>query len=413
METLSVPTETVRRLVVAKQHLAGTLPRRASANDILSVIRDLAYVQWDPVSIVAPSHIISLWSRLGNFRLSDLERLMWAEKELFQHWTPIASIVLTEDYPLYLSLMKRYPGSLSGSWKPHEVRARRFLAGHKELRKRMLTELRRGPLQLSQFGDYARTKRSTDGWTTGSDVSLMLFHLHMSGEVMVVGHQGNQNVWGLTRDVLPDWAGKEPLAEEEFESQAAQRAIRALGTATPSEINYYFVRGRYRTLKKTLARLREESAISRVTLEGLGRDERYIHAKDLPLLDSLSSGAWQPRTSLIAPFDNLICGRARANKLFGFDYAHEQFLPREKRKFGTYVLPILWGERLVGRADLQMDKQNERLLVNSVHSERGAPEDTDEAAEIGESAQRFAEFLGAKEVVYTPRVPSFWKSSLR
>ena len=404
----------VRRLAVTKQHLAGELPARATKEHILSIVRDLAYVQWDPINIVAPSHVVSLWSRLGNFRLADLDRLLWNDKKVFEHWTPIASIVLTEDYPLFYSVMRRYPESLSGSWRAHAVRAKKFLAEHVQLRKKVLNELKKGPLQLNQFEDYVRTKRNADGWTTGSDVSHMLFHLLMSGDVMVVGHQGYQNIWGLSEDFLPDWVEKKELPEEEFERQASQRAIRALGTATPSEINYYFVRGRYQNLKKTLARLQEESAIHLMKVEEFGnRDERYIHDKDVPLLESADSEDWQPRVSLIAPFDNLICGRDRTNRLFGFDYVHEQFLPQEKRKFGTHVLPILWGDKLIGRIDPQMDRKNEKLLINSVHAQPGTPSDKEIPSKIGETIERFAEFLGAKEVVYTAHVPAAWRNSLR
>lgn len=413
-EPISTTVDCARRLAVTKQHLAGKLPARATREDILSTVRDLAYVQWDPVSIVAPSHVISLWSRLGNFRLSDLDRLLWKEKKVFEHWTPMASIVLAEDYPLYYSLMRRYPESLSGSWKSHELKAKKFLAEHAELRKRMLNELKKGPLQLSQFEDHLRTRRKGEAWTPESDVSEMLFHLLMSGEVMVAGHQGNQNIWGLSEGFLPDWVEKKEPTEEEFETQAAQRAIRALGTATPSEINYYFVRGRYRNLKRTLARLLDEAVIHRVRVEEFGnRDERYIHDKDIPLLESMSTGAWQPRMSLLAPFDNLICSQARTNRVFGFDYVREQFLPQAKRRFGTYVLPILWGERLIGRVDPQMDRQSEKLIINSVHSERDAPSDREVASKIGETIGQLAEFLGAKEVGYTARVPAAWKSSLR
>ncbi len=404
----------VRRLAVTKQHLAGALPTKATKEDILSIVRDLCYVQWDPVSIVAPSHIISLWSRLGRFRLSDLDRLLWNERKLFEHWTPTASIVLTEDYPLYLSLMGRYPKSLSGSWRSHEVKATKFLAEHKELRRRILGELKKGPLQINQFEEHLRTKRKEEAWTPRSDVSEMLFHLLMSGDVMVVGHQGNQNIWGLTEGFLPDWVDKEELTEEEFERQAAERAIRALGTAAPSEINYYFVRGRYLNLKGTLRALLEESAIHRVNVEGFEtRDERYVHDRDVSLLESVDSDDWEPRVSLIAPFDNLICGRDRTNRIFSFDYVHEQFLPKEKRRFGTYLLPILWGDRLIGRLDPQFDKRGEKLVVNSVHSEREAPPDKAVAAEIGEKIEELAEFVGAKEVAYSSRVPAAWKRYLR
>ncbi len=204
------------------------------------------------------------------------------------------------------------------------------------------------------------------------------------------------------------------LTEEEFEREAAQRVLRALGTASPREIHVYFPRARYLNLKKNLQRLQEESTIYRVHIAGLdGKDERYIHDKDIQLLESINSDAWQPRMSLLAPFDKLIGLRSRTNKIFGFDYLHENFLPKSKRKFGTFVHPILYGDKLIGRADLRMDRKNEKLLVNSVHAERGAPGDKEVSSKIRQTIQRLAEFLGAKEVVYTARVPAAWKNSLR
>jgi len=379
---------------------------------IVSVIRDLGFVQWDPVDVVAPSHLITLWSRVGKFRMSDLDRLLWDDKKLFEHWSHAASIVLTEDYPLFYSLMKRYPESLSKSWGGWKARARKWLAENKGLRKKILNELGKGPLRLSEFEDHARGKRSADGWTSGSDVSTALFHMQMSGDVMVVGHEGRQNIWGLSETFLPSWVARNELPEQEVEREGAERTIRALGTASPSEINRYFLRGRYLDLKKALERLQEESTVHRVHVTGLG-GERYIHDRDVQLLESMNSRVWQPRMSLLAPFDNLLAVREGTSRLFGFDYVHENFLPKNKRKFGTYVLPILWGDRFIGRVDPKMDRENERLVVNSIHAEPGAPKDKEVALKIRGTIENLAEFLGAKEVEYTARVPKAWRNSLR
>jgi uncharacterized protein len=307
--------------------------------------------------------------------------------------------------------MKRYPESLTKSWGNHIPRAKQFLANHRELRKRMLSELKKGPLQPTQFKDYVRTKRSEDGWSSGSDVSNMLFHMHMSGEVMVTGRQGNQNIWGLSEEFLPGWVVRKELSEEEFEREAAQRAIRGLGTAVFREARYYFPPGRYQNLKSTLTRLEEEGVIHPVSVDGLGgKDKRYIHDRDVSLLESVSAGDWEPHMSLLPPFDNML---RQHSQVFGFDYVREQFLPKEKRRFGTYVLPILWGERFIGRIDPKLDKQKGRLVINSVHAEPGAPRDRAIATEIRETIERFAAYLGAGEVTYTQRVPSAWRSSLR
>jgi uncharacterized protein len=410
---LHASLESARRLAVTKQHLAGPLPARVTTSQIVSVVRDLAYVQWDPVSVVAPSHILSLWSRLGDFPLSSLERLLWKEKKLFEHWTPMASIVLFEDYPLYFSLMSRYPESLSASWANHRTRTQQFLIAHAGLRKTILSELEMGPLQIGQFADHHRGRRSEGDWNPGSDVAEMLFHLLMRGEVMVVGHNGNQNLWGLTEKFLPNGVRRTLLSEEAFDRAAAQRALRALGTATASEIRKYFVRGRYQNLAGALAHLEKEAVIHPVTVEGVrDREVRYVHEQDLSLLESIGTAKWQPRLSLVPPFDNMVYDQARGNRLFGFDYVREQFLPKEKRKFGTYVLPILWGEKFIGRIDPRLDKQNGELVINAVHAERDAPRDPEIGAQIGETIDRLASFVGAHEVTYTSRVPRPWRRSL-
>src|SRR5207302_9165381 len=139
-------------------------------------------------------------------------------------------------------------------------------------------------------------------------VSTGLFHMQMSGDVMVVGHEGRQNIWGLSKTFLPSWVQRKELSEPEVEQEGAKRTLRALGTASPSEINRYFLRGRYLNLKKALERLQSESTIHRVRIEGIS-GERYVHDRDVRLLESMNSDAWRPRMSLLAPFDNLLAVR--------------------------------------------------------------------------------------------------------
>ena len=147
-----------------KQRLAGKVPRKASSEDILSVVRDTCYIQWDPIDAVAPSHIVALWSRLGNYRIADLDRLLWDEKKLFLYWIPVASIVLTEDYPIYSALMRRYSEFLANSTRPSWARARKFLADHKELRKKMLSELKKKGGSSGQTVPRLRSDGEIGGW---------------------------------------------------------------------------------------------------------------------------------------------------------------------------------------------------------------------------------------------------------
>jgi uncharacterized protein len=406
--------DAVRRLVVVKQHLAARPPARVTGESIVDLVRELGYVQWDPISVVAPSHLLSIRARLGNFDPTILEELLWNERKVFEHWTPIASLVLTEDYPLYYSLMRRYPESMSRSWGSQGSRAAKFLKDHAELKKRMLKELRNGPRTLGQFTDHIHTKRDDGEWAPTSDVSHLLWHLTMSGDVMVVGHQGNQNLWGLTEDFLPSWAKREMLSKSKVEEVSAERSILAQGIATPRETLFYYVRGRYSALDKTLERLEGRSKIHRIQVEGLeDRKVRYIHSRDLPLLESLGEGkGWEPRISLLPPFDTLLGNQDRLRRLFGFDYIREQFFPPEKRRFGFYVLPVLRGERFIGRIDPRLDKESKTLVINAVYAETGAPMDRSVGIELGEAIEDLADFVGATRVKYTSKVPSPWKGVL-
>ena len=412
--SVKVSIRAVRRLAVTKQRLAGARRPRATGSEILSVVRDLGYVQWDPVGIVAPSHLLSFLARLSGFRASTLERLLWKDRTLFEHWTPMASLVLTEDYPLFHSLMRRYPDSLSKSWGAQRERAREFLARHAGLRRRVLSELAKGPRQIGEFADHSRTKRREGEWTYASDVARLLSELGMTGDVMVVGHSGNQNLWGLTKTFLPAWADQGALSREEFEAEAAQRALSALGTATPREITLYFVRGRYDDLGGALSRLEKDGKIRRVAVEGgLRSDERYVLDRDVALLESIDAGPWEPRVSLLPPFDNMLSSTGRLDRLFGFHYVREQFLPAKKRRYGTYVLPILWGERFIGRIDPRLDRAKGELVINAVHAEPGAPDGPEVADAVAAEIARLGEFVGARRVRYTARVPSGWKGALR
>jgi len=321
-----------------------------------------------------------------------------------------------EDYPLHYYMMRGYPDvflkALGPVWR---TRVKNWLSKNSALREYVLTELKqKGPLLSRQFEDKTRAKPRGFGWSSWSDVSRMLFHLFFKGEVMVVGRQGKQKLWDLSERFLPSWVPKTELSEEEVEYEAVQRALRALGTANESEINWQFLRGRYRTLKDTLKRLQADLKIHPIEiLDGpIGKSERYIHSKDIPLLDDLDSDGWEPRVSLLSPFDNLFCDRARTKLLFNFDYTIEIYTPPSKRKYGYYVLPILYGDKFIGRMDPLMDRKNGKLSIKAVYAERNAPKDKGVSREIRNSVEQLSEFLGAKEVVYSRKVPKYWRSYL-
>jgi uncharacterized protein len=398
-----------RRLALRRQHLTTPPPKQASADAILSLVADLGYVQYDPVSIVAPNHLLTFWSRLPAFDPSELERLLWKEKRLFEHWLPFAAIVRTEDYPLYHWLMRRYPESLTSAWGRQRDRAREFLTRNRSLRQRLLAQLEDGPRTVAQFSEYATTRRSGEDWNARTDLDEMLYHLLMRGEVMVVGHEGARNLWGLTESFLPADVERTEMTVDEFEAATALRALRALGTATPKEIRFYYLRGQHPDLPGALQRLAQKGRVTRVTLEGAkAREERYIRTEDLAFLDELAQKDAEPGMWLLPPFDNLLANTDLTHRLFGFRYVREQFFAPAKRKYGTYVLPILWGDRFIGRIDPKLDRSTGTLHIQAIHAEPDAPKGPAVASALRETIDRLATFVGAGKVVLPTRRPRGW-----
>ena len=413
-ERITTTLEAARRLTIWKQLLSGNTPEGTFKQKVTSVIRSTGYIQWDPVTVVAPSHLISLWSRIGNFDWSELDRMMWEDKDALFHWVPIAWIVLTEDYPIFYSLMKRYPDSMRKGWASHAGPAMKFLDSHQELKRRVIERLKNGPAETGHFRDYGKRKKSPDGWSSGNEVTQLLFHLHMAGEVMVAGHSKNQNVWALTEDFLPPGTVKSTLPVEELERITAIRALKALGVAPEFDIYRYFIRGRYTILKDILKQLVEDGEVVNVQIDGRPKSKPlFLLANDKRALDAIMSDKWEPQLNLISPFDNMITLRDRTQRMFNFDYILEQFVPKEKRKYGTYVLPILWDSNLVGRIDAKLDKARRTLNINGVFAEPGYGNDAVIGNKLHEKIGDFAKFLGAERIIYSEKKPEKWSKYLR
>jgi uncharacterized protein YcaQ len=402
-----------RRLAITRQHLAGPRAPAAAADDILNVVRDLGCLQIDPIGVVARSPLLVLWSRLGAYDRAHLDALLWRDRKLFEYWAHCASIVLTEDYPIHRALMRTYATGYS-AW---DRRVRAWVAQNDSLRRTILSALRReGPLLGRELGVENTRGGPSIGWTSGRQSARMLDYLFMTGKIMVAGRDGIQKIWDLSARVLPAWAPREKLSAREIVRRAAQRSLRALGVATPRQIERHFLRGRYANLAKVLLELEKEQRIERVQISADGqawKGDWYMHADDVPLLEELSAGAWEPRTTLLSPFDNLICDRQRTQVLFDFDYAIEIYTPKPKRKFGYYVLPILYGDQLVGRIDPVMERARGVLKINAVYAEHAAPATRPAVRAMADAVERLAEFLGASKIELPRRVPRGWESLRR
>lgn len=394
-----------RRLVLSRQRLAGPPPLGPGPEAIMEVATDLASLQLDPISVVARSHQLVLWSRLGRYDLADLDGLLWRDRRLFEYWAHAAAIVCTDDYPIHSLLMRRYPSA-------RHAQLRAWLADNQALRRSILRQLRAGgPLPTRALEDRAATDWRSSGWTQGRNVDRMLDLLWTQGRIMVAGRQGQQRVWDLAERCLPPWAPTRRPPEREVVRLAAQRSLRALGVANARDIDRSFTAGRYPGLPSVLAGLQRSGQVEQVRLTADGAERPgpwFVHADDLPLLDRLESGDWRPRTTLLSPFDNLIINRERTERLFGFSFRMEIYVPKAARRHGYYVLPILHGDRLIGRVDPALDRATGRLVVHAIHAEPDAPASAGPA--VATALGELAGFVGATGLDLRQPPPEVWRT---
>jgi hypothetical protein len=326
-----VTVEEARRIAIRAQWLDGR------AKGVLSTVRRLGLLQLDPISVVAPPQHLVLWSRLGPFDTAELDRLLWKQRKLVE-WD--AFLYPVEDLPLLKALMRRRD-------RPLDLRIIAWLKEHAAFRRYILKDLReRGPLLSREIEDAPSHRREEHRWWGQRKMGLMLECLAARGEVAVVGRQGKQRIWDLAERWYP-----------ETETIPVPKALRLIEEK------------RFRAIGVRLER---------------GQPLAHPAADDGPVPE---------RTTFLSPFDRLIHDRDRAHALWDFFYRLEMYVPAAKREYGYYVLPILHGERIVGRIEPVFDRREKVLRVNGLWWEKG-----ERPVDLDEPLASLAEFLGADTV---------------
>jgi uncharacterized protein YcaQ len=324
-----VSVEEARRIAVRAQLLDG------SATDVLSTVQRLGFLQLDPISTVAPPQHLVLWSRLGPHDREELDRLLWKERKLVE-WN--AFLWPAEDLPLLRARMRRKD-------RPLDRRLDEYLREHASFRRYVLRELdRRGPLLSREIDDHTSMRREDHRWWGSRKMGLMLQILNARGQVAVVGRRGKQRVWDLAERWYPE--------TEKVSWADAKRA---------------FDEKRFRSLGVRLER---------------GRLLAHPEAEDAPAGKCVT---------FLSPFDRLVHDRNRAEALWDFYYRLEMYVPKAKREYGYYVLPILRGDRVIGRIEPLHDRKAGELRVLGTWWEQGV-----RPASLQAPLRNLARFLGAR-----------------
>ena len=405
--TIQLTRQDVRRLAIRKQHLSGPL-LPATSDGVMRLFRALGCVQLDPIRAVECTQFLVLRSRLGVYDRSLLHQVQFEERQLFEYWAHAASIVLAEHYPLHRNRMNR---ALTRN-SVHVQRAREWMETNAAFRQFILDEIReKQPVSSAEIDDdRAAQPWVGGGWTTDQSkrsVTKMIEYLWTLGEVTVGQREGTRRLWSILDDFVPAEIERHPLDDEAETAQSIQVALGALGVATKRQVKKHFTRGSYPTFAKTFKRLEKEGVI--MPVEVLDSAETwYMLATDESPLREVQSGRFNGRLSLLSPFDNLICDRDRTEALWDFYFRIEIYVPKAKRQYGYYVLPILLGDRLIGRVAPRMDRKSGVLNINGLYAEPDAPRDPSVSNQIHDEIERLAVWIGAGEVRFNPEKRCDW-----
>ena len=382
--TLSLSLDDARRIALAAQGFDRPRPTGAvTAAHLRRVFRQIGLIQIDSVNVLVPAHYQVPFSRLGPYDRARFDDLIYRKREFTEQWAHEASIVPVEHWPLirhHLGPHERRWGALS-----------ELMAARSEYAARVLEEVRaRGPVVAGDIAEPDGTLRRGGGWW-GWTIAKATLEGHFARGMIAIAERrtaGFARVYDLAERVVPVEHTARTMARDEAQRELVKLAARAMGVATARDIADYY-RMDPRDARQRIQELTSAGELREVRVDGW-RDLAYLHPDGR-----------QPRaiaaSALLSPFDPVIWFRPRAERLFHFDYRIEIYVPKEKRKYGYYVLPFLLGDRLVGRVDLKADRAAGQLRVLAAHIEAGA--DAEEVAvALGSELRTMARWLSLDDV---------------
>jgi uncharacterized protein YcaQ len=385
----SLTVAQARRIALAAQGFGRSRPTgKTTRRHLDRLLGNVGLIQIDSVNVLTRAHYLPGWSRLGGYDRARLDRLAYHDHALFEYWGHEAALLPVELHPLMRWRMHRAE-LMYETWG----RMARLAQEQPGLVEHVLSLVRdKGPLTA---GDIAsEEKRSKDHWGWNwSDEKTALEYLFYSGKVSVDSRRNFERVYDVTERVIPQPILQQPTpTEEEAHRGLLLIAAQRHGVATISDLADYF-RIKVPLARPRVAELVEDGKLEQVEVKGWRHPAFAVPDAQAPRRVNARA--------LLVPFDPVVWERDRTERLFGFRYRIEIYVPPPKRVHGYYVLPFLLGDRLVARVDLKSDRQAGVLRVQSAWAEPDSPPDT--VPELAAELRGMAEWLDLSDVVVTKR----------
>jgi hypothetical protein len=347
----------------------------------LAAIEHTGYIQIDTLSVAARAHHHTLWARVPGYKESHLHELMEKDHSVFEYWSHAASYLPMSDYRFSLPRKKSYADG-----KSH------WFGQDKKMQKHVLDRIKaEGALQSKDF-EYKRN--GPGNWYEWKPAKKALEQLFMEGKLMVMKRQAFQKVYDLAERVLPARVNTTIPSEKEYAEYLVMSAVRANGIVEEKEISY-LRKGMKEPVNKALKRLLKNGQLKEIRLSS---DDKTIFVTAPEQLQDLTSDNQNRDIHILSPFDNLIIQRKRVQRLFGFDYVIECYLPEPKRKFGYFCLPVLYGDQFIGRFDPKADRAEKVFHIRQMHFEAGFKADEKFNRDFALKLKEYAAFTGCEEV---------------
>lgn len=364
MTLFTLSNRQARRVFLDRHALSETPQGPAHGTDLLALVNRLGFVQLDSINTVARAHDLILFSRRPRYRPKSLKLLYERDRALFEHWTHDAAVIPMAFYPYWEMRRQRDAAQLRERWDAWRRE------GFEEKFEDVLEMIReRGPVCSADVGEGE--KRGSGGWWDWHPSKTALEYLWRSGALTVVKRDGFRKYYDLTARALDREIIDTTVDHVETIDWCCRAALTRLGFATHGELAAFWDHVSPGEAKDWCAYALSQGRIVEVLVTSVDGSTRCAYAwPDLPEDPALEIDP-TPRLRVLSPFDPALRDRKRAERLFGFKYRIEIFVPETKRKYGYYVFPLMEGDRLVGRIDLKALRDRDVLHVRAIWPERG------------------------------------------